>query len=88
MRVVKNKKTFVSNEKVISMESVQIQYTERDVDLDRIKRIASASARRIQKDDDERLLKALENHDSYYIRKELRNVSTYDLIKMILQKMF
>lgn len=69
------------------MESVQLQYTEREIDLDSIKRIALNSAKRIQKDEDERFVRAIENHDEYYIRKQLRNVPTYELIKMILRKM-
>ena len=87
MKIIKRKQTYVSNEEVIEMESLQIQYEERDVNLEEIKKIALRSSKRIQKERDARLQEAIRNHDSFYIRRELENVSTYDLIKMILQKL-
>lgn len=69
------------------MENLQIQYEDRDVDLDEIKKIASMSSERIQKDYDARLQEAIREHDTFYIRRKLDNVSTYDLIKMIIQKL-
>lgn len=57
------------------------------MDLSEVKKMASESARRIERDYDTRLIDAIKNNDSYYIRRELRNVSTYDLFKMILKKL-
>lgn len=87
MKIIKSKKVFNAENEAVTIESLNVQYTERDVDLSEIKKMAIASARRIEKDYEKRLDKAIENNDSYYIRKELRNVSTYDLIKMILRKL-
>lgn len=68
------------------MEHLQVEYEEQDIDIDKIKKIAAKSSKRIQKERDKRLEDAIKNNDSYYIRRELENVSTYDLIKMILSK--
>lgn len=86
MKIKKTKKMYISDDKVTTMENVQIQYEERDIDLEEVKKIATDSARRIEKNYEKRLNQAIKNNDSYYIRRELKNVSTYDLIKMILHK--
>lgn len=87
MKIIRRKQTYISNEEVVEMENLQIQYEDRDVDLDEIKKIASMSSERIQKDYDARLQEAIREHDTFYIRRKLDNVSTYDLIKMIIQKL-
>lgn len=70
------------------MENVQIEYTERNVDLNMIKEIATASARSIQEDYDEWEREAIKNHDEYYIRNELRKISTFELIKELLKRCY
>ena len=55
--------------------------------MDKIIKMAKESSARIKKDKDKRLKKAIKEHDSYYISRELQNVSTYELIKMILRKL-
>lgn len=87
MKIIKSKKTYISKNKVTTMESIDIQYENRDIDIEKIKKMASDSARRTEKEYEQRLDKAIKNNDSYYIRRELRNVSTYELIKMILRKL-
>ena len=55
MKIIKHQKTYISNEEVIDMESLQIQYEERDVNLEEIKKIAMKSSMRIRKERDARL---------------------------------
>jgi hypothetical protein len=85
--IKKQQQAFFSKESVVHMESLEmIQYDRKDVDWDEVKRMAQDSSKRIQKEREDRLNKAIENHERYYIRKELENVSTYELIKMIISK--
>lgn len=86
MKIKHTKMLHISNDRVITMNTVEVQYEKRDVDLDEIRKIAKASSMRIQKDRDELLNKAIENHDSFFIRKELSNVSSYELTKMLIEK--
>lgn len=95
MKILKKQYLNISNKGVINMQSLQIKYDEtnnidyieKDVDMAQIIKMAEASSARIKKDRDKRLKKAIKEHNSYYISKELQNVSTYELIKMILKKM-
>lgn len=77
-----------SEDKVIPMENIQLQFEERDVDLLAVRKMAKKSSKRIQKDKTNRLNHAIKTHDSYYIERELSTVSTYELFKMILKKIF
>lgn len=79
---------YTLDKKVIDMKTVGLPYEERDVDLDEIREIANASLKRIQKDREEMLIKAIKNHDSYYIGRELSNVSSYELLKMMINKLW
>lgn len=95
MVIMKRQKIQVTDKGVKKMEILQINderqhidYFERDIDMEKIKKMAKESSARIQKDNDLRLERAIKEHDSCYISRELRNVSTYQLIKMILQKLF
>ena len=85
--IMKKEHTIISSKGAIHMQSLEIQYEEKDVDLEEVKRIAQESSMRIQNEMENRLNKAIENHETYYISQELKNVSTYELIKMILRKL-
>lgn len=86
MKIKHTKLSYTSDEKVITMNTVEVQYEERNVNLDEVRKIAKHSSMRIQKDRDEQLDKAIKNHDTFYIRRELSNVSSYELTKMLIEK--
>lgn len=87
VKIIKEQHTFVSNKDSVHMQSLKIEYEEKDVDLSEIKKMAQDSSRRIQNERENRLNKAIEDHDRYYISRELENVSTCELIKMIFNKL-
>jgi hypothetical protein len=95
MKIIKKQHLNISNKGVTTMQSLQIKYdetnnidyVEKNIDMDKIIKMAKESSARIKKDKDKRLKKAIKEHDSYYISRELQNVSTYELIKMILRKL-
>lgn len=93
MKIVNEQHLHISDKGVIKMQSLQIKYDnpnnldyiERDIDMEKIEKISRRSSARIRKDKELQLEKAIKEHDSYYISRELQNVSTYDLIKMIVR---
>lgn len=95
MKIVKKQYLHISNKGGIKMQSLQIKYNEtddvdyfeKDVDMEKIMKMAKESSARIKRDKELRLEKAIKEHDSYYISRELQNVSTYELIKMLLKKL-
>lgn len=86
MKVKQYQKTYVSNDRMVHMKTLQLEYEIRDVDLERANKLASDSLKKIQKERDRRLKQAIKEHDSFYIRRELSNVSSYELFKMVVSK--
>lgn len=64
------------------------QFEEKDVDLDQIKELALKSSKVLDTERKKRLKRAIDNNDTFYISKELSNVSTIELTKVIFEKLF
>ncbi len=75
-----------STHEEITMKNAQLRYPENTINLEQIKKMATDSSKRIRKDRDKRLYQAIKEQDISYLSRELSNVSTSELLKVITQK--
>lgn len=71
-----------TNYKYIDVEYLQ------NVDMQYIMQLSQESVKRVRKYEEESLQQGIKNRDPYYINKVLQNVSTYEIFKMLLRKIF
>lgn len=68
------------------MSTVQMQCVEKDTDIEKLRKMAIASSKRIQKERDKRLKQAIKEQDIHYLSRELSNVSSFKLFKILVHK--
>lgn len=68
------------------MSSTKIIFERNDLDIDRTKKISQKSAAKVQKWRDEQFQEAIRDGNTAYIDLVMRNVSTLELIKMLIKK--
>lgn len=75
-----------STHEEITMKNAQLQYPEDKINIEQIKKMATDSSKRIRKDRDKCLKQAIKEQDIIYLSRELSNVSTSELLKVLAQR--
>lgn len=85
MKIIITERTVLKNG-VIKMSTSVLEET-RKINIDYGAKMARRSQAVMQNQRKELLKEAIDSDDMFYLERELRNISTYELFKILLQKL-
>lgn len=87
MPINKVTKISISKKEGDAMCSSEIYVEERIFDEEEVRKMAERASKRMQASRDMQLLNAIQTNNIEYLSMEMKNVSTYELIKMLIKKL-